>query len=370
MVFLGESLKVHLFCKAVALDFRPGGCSVSSIGYSLFKKVEEIGDAEYREASVAEKNIDIYFVVAAAAGGTGSGGMIVLNESLAADRSASFGIINILVLPSPGGFAHRQAWNAGRVLHLLGNRSDADATIAVSNFDDDPDAQAAINRYVAELMIRFSNFYYEGNVPPLGTDLDLKDFMGFFLNSIVAVSMSSLDPSTGSLNLDALVHDLFRFCGPENQIGGAVPCGLSIDIDIAQERSNFESAVLIVGIPKSVANQDLRGFSRSLIGGVLEKTNESMDVQIFSYGSISRVEVSAFFQFRDTSVLPLIRECLNVYRESLDGYNSEYDLFSYLLSAEASDKAPKNLLRLAKAIRDEAGSNLGTERVLADLKNL
>lgn len=281
--------------------------------------------------------VRIFFVVASAGGGTGSGGSSWLGSGAILEKSdATQGslVANLIVLPSfeASALNPRYALNAGRLLArasaIMYEKGGANAkpfsSVLFSNPNNEGDFQKlqVLNNYIVEFILRCANFSYVGNVARAARDLDPQELISFMDGKSVVIGMSHLDVSQWSSS------DLWsELVGPAfvdlfSETGDGVdqkPRGLSVERSLPSEKgddcdvlAHSTAALVVLGIPpKFGVAVDVPRIA-SLI---LELSGSSMRGGVFaySYGSLADLEITVMLRFPAVRKNPLAAHFIRRY---------------------------------------------------------
>jgi hypothetical protein len=286
--------QLQAYVKSLPLSNRNNGCALGEIGEYYFRreKKERIKNGVFDQLGANDPIIEANIVIFAGAGGSGSGGAVVLNDELSRKDTL---LINMLVLPPFGTPAKKLKWNVGRCITRLATTKKHTALLLFSNLSEELDDQYTVNQYVRELIIRMVNFGYPGNVPKIGTDVDRMDLKAFFVGKPAFVGMSSLessDPDERAIETWADQALKARQRGDTD--------GLSIEVTERDEKhlfSKISKVMAVVGVPVGFDKQiPVAEIIRQRIANRLDRPVSDIDCELYSYGSLKTLELTIFLR--------------------------------------------------------------------------
>lgn len=303
--------------------------------YFFLKEKENRSSKLFEKLSDEDNNTDAHLVVFAAAGGSGSGGVTVINDTIGDSDSL---LINMMVLPYMEVSASRQKWNVGRCIARIASIKKQTALLLFSNLSEDLEDQHAVNEYVRELIIRFSNFGYKGNVPKIGTDIDKMDLKAFFVGRPAFVGISSLEKS----DPDPSMLEKWVDTALKPRRNHADKDGLSIEVVDGKEKNIFSSVskvLVVVGVPRTFDKEaPVAQIIKDRISKKFGKSISEIDFEIFSYGSLNKLELTVFFRHRSYRKNYLLAHFLDYFFTWYEDEETEYDYLSKSVDEDVDDE--------------------------------
>jgi cell division GTPase FtsZ len=303
-----DELKMRV--RSASLTNRNNGCSYGPIGEYVFRKErEENGNKAISQLEMHEY-FDMNFVIFAGGGGSGSGGAVVINDEKRHHESL---LVNLIVLPQLYNSAMRLKWNTGRCIMRLMAFQKFDAIFLFNNFSDDLSDRQSVNDFIRELVIRCANFSYPSNLPTIGTDIDKKDLQGFFSGNPIVIGMSNTERQyCNEQDLRELVDRALR-----NRVRGAGGEGLSIKLykDFKDEfLAAIKKVLIVVGIPRNYKiDPNFSYFVKDRVAEILKRPLHKIDCEVFSYGSVNKLELTIFFRHNSCRANFYTRKLLDSY---------------------------------------------------------
>ena len=283
--------------------------------------------------------VRIFFIVASAGGGTGSGGSAHLASDAILDSSVPDRgsiAVNLVVLPSTqaGAFNPRYALNAGRFLARSGGvvfrKAQSErrrfSTVLFSNPSNEGDFRQlqTLNDYMVEFMMRCANFSFVGNVARGCRDVDPLELITFMEGKCVVLAMNHLDWfAENSSDLETeLVKPAFANVYEQSASGlDRKTRGLSIesypnapdnDDDPFDALAQSTAAFIALGAPP--------GFDRTIdvpkIQRLVQEFSSSAlnsGIYTYSYGSLKFLEITIMLRFPSLEKNPLARHFVKRY---------------------------------------------------------
>lgn len=294
--------------------------------------VTNAGLAKSDDGRTSRLPVRIFFVVASAGGGTGSGGSAYLagNGTILHHAKAKMDSIvaNVVVLPSVQASNSNPpyALNTGRllarsagVIRLADSNPDERnfSTILFSNPPHEGDSKELqlLNDYIVEFMKRCSNFSFPANVARIARDCDPRELCNYLRGKCSVLAMNALEWEGDSDEFEeALVRPAFSDIYESGKGGRSQkPFGLSVERDIDAPNGGSEHTVnvlktttnvaVVIGIPKNFDGPlDLARIEELIRDG---SGAPLRGVRFYSYGSLEEVEITMMFRFRRMEDNPL-----------------------------------------------------------------
>ncbi|MDE0421703.1 MAG: hypothetical protein OXK76_12570 [Gammaproteobacteria bacterium] len=329
---------VDLILDTQVLDLagRDNGCANGIVGEAVVSNVfpaDELrrslgidgsGFTVSSHSSGRGPRVRIFFIVASAGGGTGSGGGAHLAcdailDGPESDRGSL--VVNLVVLPNTQASVlnPRYALNAGRFLArscaMVFRRGQPNqrsfSTVLFSNPPNEGDygQLQALNDYLVEYMMRCANFTFSGNVSIVCRDIDPLELISFMEGKCIVVAMNHLDDrAQDSSDLETeLVKPAFGNVFEQDRSGDQRARGLSTERyltapegggdDRADVLAQSTAAFVALGIPprlhRTIDVPKVMRLIQEASGSAL-----SSGIYAYSYGSLEDMEITIMFRFR------------------------------------------------------------------------
>ena len=330
---------VDLILSTEVLDLadRNNGCANGIVGEAVVSKalpadglreklgIDGSGFLVPPNSNVRGARVRIFFIVASAGGGTGSGGSAHLASDAILDGSKSDRgslAVNLVVLPSTqaSSFNPRYALNAGRFLARSGcvvySEAKSDqrrfSTVLFSNPPNEGDFRQlqALNDYIVEYMMRCANFSFVGVVARVCRDVDPLELITFMDGKCIVLAMNHLDGyAQDSSDLETeLVEPAFSSVFEHTAAGlDQRARGLSIERHLDSPDSSDDTVdVLAQSTAAFIALGTPPGFGRAInVPKIQQLVREfsgsplSSGISSYSYGSLKDLEITIMLRFRN-----------------------------------------------------------------------